>query len=211
MQRVVKRFLLHNSREDDEAKESDFDEFKQDVQIARIEMLSDLKRSRESMLKYIMIIHTGISMLGDLVFTTFNPNDGLPNYENENNNDGSGKREELQLVSEFSNFKQYEQTLKDEMQFSLESSALALRNQGFLLKKNMNQTSAATSAQPNAAATGNFVVESSPQQIKAVEENIGGEISKELNGVNIQLEDKKLAPCKMTTFSDLNVIAEESN
>ena len=68
MGRVVKRFLLHNNRENEDIRESDFDELKQDVQMIRFEMLNNLKNNREDMLRYITILHNGMSILGDYLF-----------------------------------------------------------------------------------------------------------------------------------------------
>lgn len=68
MERVAKRFLLHNNRENEEVKESDFDELKQDVQMARFEMLSDMRRSRENIIRYSSILHKGISLIGERFF-----------------------------------------------------------------------------------------------------------------------------------------------
>ena len=42
MGRVVKRFLLHNNRENEEVHDSSFDVLKQDVQMIRFEMLANL-------------------------------------------------------------------------------------------------------------------------------------------------------------------------
>lgn len=191
MQRVVKRFLLHNSREDDEAKESDFDEFKQDVQIARIEMLSDLKRSRESMLKYIMILHTGISIIGDLAFSTFY-------FDNSDEEDEKRINTEENILNEFNNFKQRDQILKDEMQLSLQTTALAIRNQGFFFNNIplSNITDQSTST--------NKLELSHQGDLNPNEANL----LNERTGVN--LVESTNTPTNVITFSDLNVITEEN-
>lgn len=196
MQRVVKRFLLHNSREDDEAKESDFDEFKQDVQIARIEMLSDLKRSRESTLKYIMILHTGISMIGDLAFSTFYFDKSDEKDEHSINSNNT----EENILTEFNNFKQHDQMLKDEMQLSLQTTALALRNQGFFFNNIQTTTTNITDQQQST----NRLEPSHQSDMSANQANLLNEIP----GVN--LDDNIKNPKNFITLSDLNVIAEEN-
>jgi len=67
MGRVVKRFLLHNNRENEEVHESSFDELKQDVQMVRFEVLANLKLNKQDTLKHMALLHSGLSVLGDLV------------------------------------------------------------------------------------------------------------------------------------------------
>jgi hypothetical protein len=40
MERVARRFLLHDRRENEEVKESDFDEVKQELNMAKYEVLN---------------------------------------------------------------------------------------------------------------------------------------------------------------------------
>jgi hypothetical protein len=75
MERVIKRLLLHNNRENDEIKESDFDELKQDVQMIRFDVMNGLKSTKEDALKYVKMFHNGISLLGDFLFETKNDDD----------------------------------------------------------------------------------------------------------------------------------------
>jgi len=65
MARVVKRFLLHNNRENEEIKESDFDELKQDVQTVRFEILNDLNNVKGNTTEFAHMVHTGIASLCD--------------------------------------------------------------------------------------------------------------------------------------------------
>lgn len=81
MGRVVKRFLLHNNRENEDIRESDLDELKQDVQMIRFEMLSSLKNNKEDTLKYITLLHNGISILGDYIFDTVPTSDFALNFK----------------------------------------------------------------------------------------------------------------------------------
>lgn len=207
MQRVVKRFLLHNSREDDEAKESDFDEFKQDVQIARIEMLSDLKRSRENMLKYIMVIHMGISILGDLAFNTFPFDDNNNNQSNQiddNKDDAIStiRGNELAVLSEFESFKKYDQRLKDEMELSLQTTALALRNQAF---------KSAAFATAVAASNPASQLQQQPTTSSAIAAAITTIAEQNINETTkTTYNQKRNSSTLAVTFTDLNMIIEEN-
>ena len=67
MERVIKRFLLHNNRENEDIRESDFDELKQDVQMVRFEMLNYLRQNKEDAARYTSILHNGLATLGDFV------------------------------------------------------------------------------------------------------------------------------------------------
>jgi hypothetical protein len=70
MERVIKRFLLHNNRENEDIRESDFDELKQDVQMIRFEMLSNLKQNKDYVLRYMSVIQNGVSVIGDYLLQT---------------------------------------------------------------------------------------------------------------------------------------------
>jgi hypothetical protein len=67
MQRIVKRFLLHNQRESD-GFEKEFQELKQDLQMIRYEMTNDLKRTKEDTYHSQHLIHAGLNILGDEIF-----------------------------------------------------------------------------------------------------------------------------------------------
>ncbi|CAF4487270.1 unnamed protein product, partial [Rotaria magnacalcarata] len=50
MERVIKRFLLHKQREEqDEIREGDFEELKQDIQMLRFEMMNRLDETRDDL------------------------------------------------------------------------------------------------------------------------------------------------------------------
>lgn len=98
MERVVKRFLLHNNRENEELRESDFDELKQDLRIIRLEMFNDLKRVKEELTQNITIIHNGVSIVGEYIFEE---SDSVS-----------------ELTSEFDEFKTYENKLNEELGIS---------------------------------------------------------------------------------------------
>jgi hypothetical protein len=63
--RVVKRFLLHNNRENEEIKESDFDELKQDVQTVRFEVINDLNDLRGNANEFANMVHNGIVAMSE--------------------------------------------------------------------------------------------------------------------------------------------------
>jgi hypothetical protein len=203
MQRVVKRFLLHNSREDDEAKESDFDEFKQDVQIARIEMLGDMKRTRENMLKYVSVIHSGISLLGDFVI---------------------GTEAGQELFNQFRMFQQYERTFNNELALSLQTTSLAIRNQDFCLRP--TNANAKRNSLVVETSKSSLKAETSRNQEEGAEANNKEEIvsSSNVNEATTTIssavvnDDATKIDNKPTershqkiTFSDLSYISEENN
>ena len=68
MQRIVKRFLHHKQRENDEAKEVDLSELKQDLQMIRYEFNNDERRSKEELKNLLNHIDTGIKIIGQHVF-----------------------------------------------------------------------------------------------------------------------------------------------
>ena len=69
MERVVKRFLMHNQGDSDDPKQNEFDDLKQDLQLLRYEMLNDLKKSREDNIRNMFIINGGIQFLAEEILT----------------------------------------------------------------------------------------------------------------------------------------------
>lgn len=100
MERVLKRFYLHNTRDKDQIRESDFDQLKQDVQTVKIEMLNDIKRAKTDALKYVKMIHNGVSILGEFIFKSMND---FAHYELDN----------------FRNFQLYEKVLIEDLEDSM--------------------------------------------------------------------------------------------
>ena len=47
MERVVKRFLMHNQTDADDPKQNEYDSFKQELSTIRYEMMNDMKKSRK--------------------------------------------------------------------------------------------------------------------------------------------------------------------
>lgn len=68
MERVVKRFLLHKQREEqDEIREGDFEELKQDIQMLRFEMMNRLDETRDDLGKSSRLLNEGVLVVGELL------------------------------------------------------------------------------------------------------------------------------------------------
>ncbi|CAF1250908.1 unnamed protein product, partial [Didymodactylos carnosus] len=66
MERVIKRFLLHKQREEqDEIREGDFDELKQDIQMLRFELMNRLEDMRDELSKTSTLLNDGIIVVGE--------------------------------------------------------------------------------------------------------------------------------------------------
>jgi hypothetical protein len=63
---VTRRFLLHNSRENEDIKESDFDELKMEFQTVKADMLNDMRGAKENLIRYTNVIYKGINVLNEL-------------------------------------------------------------------------------------------------------------------------------------------------
>jgi hypothetical protein len=68
MQRIVKRFLLHKQRENDEVNEMDLSELKQDLQMIRYEFNNDERRSKQELKNLLNHIDSGIKIIGQQMF-----------------------------------------------------------------------------------------------------------------------------------------------
>ena len=66
--RVTKRFLLHNSRENEDIKESDFDELKMEFQAVKADMLNDMRGAKENLIRYSNVLYDGINLLSEFLF-----------------------------------------------------------------------------------------------------------------------------------------------
>ena len=73
--------MLHNNRDNEEIRESDFDEIKQDVQIVRFEMLNNLRQTKEDISRYVYVIHNGISLIGEYLFDSARNTDLAINFK----------------------------------------------------------------------------------------------------------------------------------
>lgn len=68
MERVIKRFLLHKQREEqDEIREGDFEELKQDIQMLRFEMMNRLDETRDDLAKNSVLLNEGVLVVGELL------------------------------------------------------------------------------------------------------------------------------------------------
>jgi hypothetical protein len=78
MDRVIKRFLLHKQREEQEViHQSDFEELKQDIQMLRFEMLNRLEETRTDLHKNSQLLNDGIVIVGELLSTIINDSNPL--------------------------------------------------------------------------------------------------------------------------------------
>ena len=64
MERVARRFLLHNRSENEEVKESDFDEVKQELNMAKYEVLNKSEQIKENLKDYESVLRKGFTQLG---------------------------------------------------------------------------------------------------------------------------------------------------
>lgn len=68
MERVIKRFLLHKQREEqDEIREGDFEELKQDIQMLRFEMMNRLDETRDDLSRSSRLLNEGVLVVGELL------------------------------------------------------------------------------------------------------------------------------------------------
>lgn len=66
MERVVKRFLMHNQTDaDDPTRQNEYDGFRQDLSTIRYEMVNDMKKSKEENAKNMKLINTGLEFVAD--------------------------------------------------------------------------------------------------------------------------------------------------
>ncbi|CAF0998099.1 unnamed protein product [Adineta ricciae] len=73
MDRVIKRFLLHKQREEqEEIREGDFEELKQDIQMLRFELLNRLESTREDLYKNSNLLNEGVMIVGELLSAVSN-------------------------------------------------------------------------------------------------------------------------------------------
>lgn len=68
MERVARRFLLHNRRENEDAKESDFDDLKQELNMAKFEVLNNSRQIRHKLKDYESVLQQGFNLLAQYFF-----------------------------------------------------------------------------------------------------------------------------------------------
>ena len=71
MERVVKRYLMHNQGDSDDPKQSDLEEFKQDLQTMRYEMLNDMKKSKEVNLRNSFMINNSVQFVAEEIMNNY--------------------------------------------------------------------------------------------------------------------------------------------
>lgn len=103
MERVVKRYLMHNQGDIDDQRQNDFDEFKLDLQQIKYEIMNDLKKTREDNSRNMFIINNGIQVLAEeLLQNKFNKI-----KEKDVNNNGSNLLKFVEQEKSISKLKQF--------------------------------------------------------------------------------------------------------
>ena len=99
MERVVKRFLMHNQTDADDPKQNEYDSFKQDLSAIRYEMMNDMKKSKEENLKNMNLINTGLEFVAEELVKcnqiSHSPKSHYSRYKeliNENTNEGKSSQ-----------------------------------------------------------------------------------------------------------------------
>lgn len=65
MERVIKRYLMHNQGDSDDPKQNEFDDIKQDLQTLRYEVINDMKKTREDNSRNMNIINGGLQFVSE--------------------------------------------------------------------------------------------------------------------------------------------------
>lgn len=89
MERVVKRYLMHNQGDSEDPKQNDFDEIKQDLQQIKYEIVNDMKKSREESLRNAYIINNGIQFIAEELLDQKKPDLNLNKSTQNNSNNAS--------------------------------------------------------------------------------------------------------------------------
>ena len=67
MERVIKRFLLHNNKQDEEMRESDFDEFKNSIKQMQTEISNSFGTIRNEITNYMTGLFSGLTLVNDFI------------------------------------------------------------------------------------------------------------------------------------------------
>jgi hypothetical protein len=83
MERVVKRYLMHNQGDIDDLKLNDFDELKQDLQLMKTEFVNDIYKSKDDIIKNIHFLTNSIKFIAEdiLLHNITNPNSRNESHE----------------------------------------------------------------------------------------------------------------------------------
>ena len=95
MERVVKRFLMHNQNDFDDTKQNEYDEFKQDLQLIRYEIINNFKKTREDNMRNMFCVNSGLEFLVNEITNNKSPSSQYIRYKelvndsaiNKNNNE----------------------------------------------------------------------------------------------------------------------------
>lgn len=82
MERVIKRYLMHNQGDSEDPKQNEFDELKQDVQTIKFEILNDMKKSRDDNMRNMFILNGGIQFIAEELLNTLHDDNELNSSRN---------------------------------------------------------------------------------------------------------------------------------
>lgn len=126
MERVVKRYLMHNQGDLEDPKQNDFDEFKLDLQQIKYEIVNDMKKTREDNTRNMFIINSGVQFLAEEL---------LNNYLN-SHKDHFKEKNSIENDSPFKKFKEFISS----NQIMLRSSFLSDQNETISQKNSLNSS-----------------------------------------------------------------------
>lgn len=100
MERVIKRYLMHNQGEVDDLKLNDFDELKQELQMMKHEFINDIFKSKDDILKNVFFLTNSIKFIAEDIL--------LNNLSTKNSNtNGSGDETNASNTNTQSSFEKY--------------------------------------------------------------------------------------------------------
>lgn len=191
MERVVKRYLMHNQGDSDDPKQSDLEEFKQDLQTMRYEMLNDMKKSKEVNLRNSFMINNSVQFVAEEI---------MNNYKTEN-------KEILQL-----SVKRFKSLINLNQNLLANTESPTTNSQDEAFESTFNQVS----SESNDSSSANAIInhQNAFTKRKNSQNNDSGESSfihnniqknSPVSKVSFELFEGKLF------YSSLQKIAEESN
>jgi hypothetical protein len=68
MSRISRRFLLHNSKEDEDIKEFDIDELKQSFYTIKLDLNNDIRHMKQKLNSYTSVLFSGLSLVGEYFY-----------------------------------------------------------------------------------------------------------------------------------------------
>ena len=71
MERVVKRYFMHNQGDLDDPKQNEFDDLKSELQTMRYEMISDMKKSKEDNARNMYIVNGSIQFIAEEIMINY--------------------------------------------------------------------------------------------------------------------------------------------